>query len=627
MDNSENTKKSTGLYAVIKNRNFVLLWLALIISAVGDRFNQMAILAQAPKESAGSYMALITFFSMLPYLVFSIFAGYLIDRFNRRYLLLISDIGRAVLVFGLLILPLYGSIYPVLPILFGLGCFAAVFSPAKSAMVPNIVSRDNLLAANSLISSAGLISFLVGGVIAGIFIKTFGFTPAIILDSFTFLASLALVFFIAAPQKNRKKEVKPNFLKEVKKGLVYIHRRPLVQTFIIFEVLFWFSAAMFYVVSTQFIYTYVSADIALYGIMMAALGGGMLSGGLAMGKLGDRLSLRHTYPRLTLLLGAAILLYSSVTTAGLAMHMMIISGSLLFLAGFAAGAFLIPISYSLQRIVADHLLGRVFSAKWMLSMLVYLGVTLLSKYLLDKIPGQNAPAIILFGLGGLLIITSFYLYILSAAREKSFLGGINTVWYHSLRLLGLFCCKIFFLFRTKGAGNVPREGAVVVVSNHASYLDPIFLGIACPRRLHFMMTDRFYNTKARPFFASVRAISIKESGGNTAALRAGKHVLLMDRALALFPEGQLSLDGKMQELQPGAAAIACRSNAWIQPAYIEGNFGTWTKGRRYPLPGRVTIRFGKPFKPVIVEDSRRESVRQTTAKIEQAIHTLRDKKD
>ena len=121
--------------------------------------------------------------------------------------------------------------------------------------------------------------------------------------------------------------------------------------------------------------------------------------------------------------------------------------------------------------------------------------------------------------------------------------------------------------------------------------------------------------------------SANVAGGNVAALRAGQRVLRDDKVIGLFPEGELTLDGKMQPLQPGAAAIACRSKAWIQPVYIAGNYPTWPKGAKRPKLGKVTVYFGKPFKPISYAKHRREAVNKTTQQIESAIHKLRDAHD
>ncbi|MBK8975718.1 MAG: 1-acyl-sn-glycerol-3-phosphate acyltransferase [Planctomycetes bacterium] len=137
--------------------------------------------------------------------------------------------------------------------------------------------------------------------------------------------------------------------------------------------------------------------------------------------------------------------------------------------------------------------------------------------------------------------------------------------------------------------------AYVLVANHASFLDPIVLGAASPRRVTFMMTQlHFRSATLGWFYRWSRSIPIAVRGlGNRAALRAGRAVLRRGEVLAVFPEGGLTRDGRLLLGNAGAVSLALAEDVPIVPVHIGGTFEAMPIGgsyRRVPL----TVRFGQP---------------------------------
>src|SRR5574341_31557 len=146
----------TKITEVLRNRNFLKLWIGQIVSALGDRFHEMALLGLIVKRGGniGEELSKITFWSMLPFFLFSLFSGVLADRWSRKGILIWSDIARVLLACAIpWIIRDSAYISPVYPAIFVIGIFTCLFSPAKFSIIPDIVEERHLLAANSLITS------------------------------------------------------------------------------------------------------------------------------------------------------------------------------------------------------------------------------------------------------------------------------------------------------------------------------------------------------------------------------------------------------------------------------------------------------------------------------------------
>ncbi|GJM21833.1 MAG: hypothetical protein DHS20C15_17480 [Planctomycetota bacterium] len=128
------------------------------------------------------------------------------------------------------------------------------------------------------------------------------------------------------------------------------------------------------------------------------------------------------------------------------------------------------------------------------------------------------------------------------------------------------------LFRTRRS-RVPilPEGPLILAPNHRSYLDPLVVGALISRRPIFMMTAKYYDAK---YFGSIyrmaRCIVVERDADNRRALREAERVLANGRVLVIFPEGTISPDGELKELQPGCGWLARRTGAPVYPVHLSG---------------------------------------------------------
>ena len=194
--------KSVGYLQLMRqNPNFRWLWGGQVVSLLGDWFNLIAS-AILIAELTGSGLAVGILFTirMLAPFVVAPLAGICADRYNRKHLLIITDLVRAVVVLGFLFVQEASDIwllYTLTVVLFGVSGF---FSPARSAILPDITSAQELGTANTLGAATWSVMLAVGAAIGGFTTGLFGSQTAFVIDGFTFAISAGLLFKIRLPR-------------------------------------------------------------------------------------------------------------------------------------------------------------------------------------------------------------------------------------------------------------------------------------------------------------------------------------------------------------------------------------------------------------------------------------------
>lgn len=170
--------------------------------------------------------------------------------------------------------------------------------------------------------------------------------------------------------------------------------------------------------------------------------------------------------------------------------------------------------------------------------------------------------------------------------------------YFICKMLMLILARPYFRVKVFGRKNIPRNTAVLFISNHASYLDPPLIGMCVPGQIHYMGKKELFETPLSSwFFRKLRTIPINRTGVDRKGITTCRQILESGRQLLLFPEGTRSETGEMQEIKPGAALlIGGLTDVPIVPVYIDGSYRAFPRGVRFPRPVPVTIRFGEPFK-------------------------------
>ena len=220
------------------NHDFAKLWAAQLVSLLGDWFSTIVVSAMIITYTEGTGyqgIAVSAFLiaRMLPPLLMRPWAGVLADRFDRKRLLIFSDLLRAFAVLGLLFasqspeyLPL---IYLIVIVQF---LISSVFEPARNALMPSLLYRHQLVIGNTLSSVTWSAMLAVGAIAGGLVAELFGTQMALLIDSMTFVVSALLVMWIVIPDSPRSeigqqpRAVTERSKRTFRDGLRYLRRHP-----------------------------------------------------------------------------------------------------------------------------------------------------------------------------------------------------------------------------------------------------------------------------------------------------------------------------------------------------------------------------------------------------------------
>jgi MFS family permease len=176
------------------NRNFRRLWVAQIISEIGDWFYTLAIynlLLQLTGHAGSVALALVL--QVLPQTLIGPTAGVVNDRLRRKYVMIASDIGRMAIVLCMLFIRSKQQVWIVYPLLMAETLLVAFFEPARNAVIPNIVEREDIVVANTLASTTWSVNLMLGAALGGIVAALFGRDAVFAINGLSFVASAALI--------------------------------------------------------------------------------------------------------------------------------------------------------------------------------------------------------------------------------------------------------------------------------------------------------------------------------------------------------------------------------------------------------------------------------------------------
>ncbi|MFQ6674723.1 MAG: MFS transporter [Fidelibacterota bacterium] len=360
-------------------RSVMLLWTGHIISHAGDAIYQIA-LPWLILELTGSKTttSLVAVSAYLPAVLFSLPAGVVVDRFDRRRVMITSDAARMVLVGLLVAFLLSGGTSPAMigAIAFSVATFATLFYPARDALIPDLVPREQLTSSNAFISTSGQLAHLAGPVLAASLVTLVGITHLFTIDAVSFGASMVAVALITriAPGKGLEKE-KPRPLEDLQGGIRYAVTEKSLGLLVLLTAvnnLFIMGPAM--IGTPIFVREVLRLNFAAFATVEAYMAAGMLAGSFLVWRF-----FREINPSLVLFLGMIVdgLTYSLLY----AVHTYPATKILLLIHGTGIPMITISRTTLIQTVVPYELRGRVFS---MVNMSV-IGFTALSSGLVGPV--------------------------------------------------------------------------------------------------------------------------------------------------------------------------------------------------------------------------------------------------
>ena len=175
------------------------------------------------------------------------------------------------------------------------------------------------------------------------------------------------------------------------------------------------------------------------------------------------------------------------------------------------------------------------------------------------------------------------------------MNALQRAWYAVLQQVARILFVVVFGIRVFGRRRLPRDGGVLVVSNHQSYLDPVLAAVGMPRPYHPMARESLF--RFPPFawlIRSLYAFPVRRSAADMRAVREALRRLRAGAVVLMFPEATRTRDGSIGRLQAGPVVLAARAGVPILPMVIDGAFEAWPRTSPLPRPRRICVVCGRP---------------------------------
>lgn len=589
----------------LSSRSFLCLLVVQFLTVLNDHtFRWLVVPIAKPNLGPAAALSLGLAAFTVPFIVLATPAGFLADRFSKAWVIRACKTAELAIM-GLGLVAIISGNMPFLIFVVVLtGAMAALFSPAKSGCVPELVDEPLLSKANGLMGlvtvAPAALGFLVGNLLAGTVdtraptnISAASLFPSICVIMGIALVGWAVSFGMKAiPAADPARVVPWNPFRETIQSIGRLKAdTPLMRTALGIA-FFWILASLAQLNVDQLGVKDLELPQQKIGVlgMMLVLGvglgsvlAGLWSGGhvelgiVPMGAIG------MAFWSVMLCLAG----WRGHSNPNIAFVMICIS---LFFLGLSAGLFDVPLESYLQHRSEPQHLGQVVAAT---NFMAFTGILLMSgSYYLMIDVLQLSPSVVflLAGIGTIPVAVYIILLLPSATARFGF-----WLWV-----------KLVYRIYPYGLENIPRKGGALLTPNHISFVDGVLLMITIPRPVRFIIyADFVYNPKLNWLAKIFDVIPIKADGGPKTliqSLRLATDALKNGELVCIFPEGGITRTGQTQPFQPGMLRILKGTDAPIIPVFLHGLWGSifsfqggrffrkWPKKWRYP----VSIMFGKP---------------------------------
>lgn len=428
---------------------FRALWIGQLVSIFGDRFHYLALLAllvaraRDPANPAPE-LAVVPWVSFLPSILLGPVAGPLVDRWNVKRVLVVSDAVRGVLVLLLIPAAAWGGLPAAFAVVFGLYVANTFFLPARSAILPRIVPAETLVAANSLATLAGVLATLTGSLLGGWVVQRVGWRWGFLIDSGTYFASVAALAMIplaagarggcgpedaGAPTADeaggggpgareagggpgralpRASVLYRDLVRSLAEGVRVAAGSSRALGAIAALTLLWAAGGVLHVAGTLLVKERMAGVVEGMGSLLAAAGLGMVLGVALLSALGSRARGGRVAAGALGGIGASLVAFALAR-----------SPAVLHLVGFVAGLFvaalLIVTEAAIQRAIAAEARGRVFALRDFLTRVAVLASAGCTGLLVGR--GAVRPATAVLAAGAILVFSALAGLLAGAARS------------------------------------------------------------------------------------------------------------------------------------------------------------------------------------------------------------------
>lgn len=353
------TYQRRAIHDLLRQRDFVLLWVGQLFSQIGDQCLLIAAITLVTNLSDSPLGLLIPAISIaLPQVLFGLLGGVAADRLNRKRVMIISDVLRATLVLAILLVRTTSGLWILYLSAAGLGMVGMFFYPARNAALPNLVPNGLLLPANGLIQGSYLMALILGPMVAGAIVELWSLPAAIIFDSLTFVVSAIIIATLHIPS-NHNGVIHPAERKsmwhDMQVGLDFIRHNHHLRRVLYVTAVATVGIGAVVILAFPHLKSELEAGGLEYGGALSMLGVGALLGGLVASRLSRRVLLNALIGSMLIAAGVAVIAFAW------APNYWVILGSVIIL-GLSVVATRAMLDTIAQALSPDEMRGRVQSA-------------------------------------------------------------------------------------------------------------------------------------------------------------------------------------------------------------------------------------------------------------------------
>lgn len=584
-------------------RSFGFLNVTQFLGAFNDNVFKLLLVmfltAGLAPDAVSNVIAIAGIWFVVPFLLFTAFAGTLADRFSKRSIVVCVKIAEIFVMLAACVAFAFASRYGLYAVLFAMAMQSAFFGPSKYGIVPELVRSNQLSKANGFLEGFTYLA-IVGGTAFGLALAEIGDGHYAVVTLACLLIAVAgfvtSLFVKKTPVMGSESKASFFFVRDIYRTLAGIRKDR--------DLLLAVFASAYFMLLGAFIYN----NLIPYGMSVFDLTQ-MRSGrlfvvvavGIGIGSfLAGKISGRKVEPGL-IPLGAIGLTVTSFLL-GLIGESKSMAVIMILFMGISAGLFVVPIHAFIQLRSPAEKRGRILAASGFLG---WVGVLCASGLILLLTGPLHVTAQQAFMV---LSVMTLVLTVITVVLLPDFL----------VRFLVLLLTRICYRIKIEGLENVPEEGGVLLISNHVSWADAVILSATQQRRIRFVMSKEIYEGHwLRGLFKLMKVVPISANDSPKkliASLRDARAAMDAGDIVCIFAEGAITRHGMLLAFKGGFQRIIKGSDYSIVPAYIGGAWGSifsYYRGklrpalpRKFPYP--VSVHFGKPMNP----DSTAGQIRQ-----------------
>ncbi|MDR0765100.1 MAG: 1-acyl-sn-glycerol-3-phosphate acyltransferase [Synergistaceae bacterium] len=207
---------------------------------------------------------------------------------------------------------------------------------------------------------------------------------------------------------------------------------------------------------------------------------------------------------------------------------------------------------------------------------------------------------------------------------------ISRVFYRFARNVFMLFFRLYNRLEARGLPNVPKEGPVIVASNHASFIDPPLIGAVLPIRLRYPAKESLFRVSLLGFLIrTLGAVPVARGDSQRAGavMKLLLELLNEGESVLLFPEGSRSADGRLKPLEAGVAYLSVKTGVPVLPVYVKGSFEAWPKGRALPRPSKLKLSISRLIYPDTDTPNERERREKLMRSLERELLAMEGEAD